>query len=58
MASDVMQKLAGLDGKRALFLGLVIGFPIGPVKIAGVALGNVTEQALALVATLRLGASQ
>jgi hypothetical protein len=36
MASEVIQKLAGLDGKRALFLVLVIGFPIGPGKIAGV----------------------
>ena len=58
MASEVMKKLAGLDGKRTLFLVLVIGFPIGPGKIAGVTLGNVTEQALALVATLQLWASQ
>jgi hypothetical protein len=36
MASEVMQKLAGLDGKRALFLVLVISFPVGSVKIAGV----------------------
>ena len=44
--------------KRALFLALVIGFPIGPVKIAGVSLGNATEQALALAATLGLEVSQ
>jgi hypothetical protein len=44
--------------KRALFLALVIGFPIGPGKIAGVSLGNVSKQALALAATLGLGVSQ
>ena len=41
--------------KRALFLALVIGFPVGPGKIAGVSLGNVTAQALALAATLGWG---
>jgi hypothetical protein len=41
--------------KHALFLAQVIGFSIGPVKITGVVLGNVTEQALAPTATLGWG---
>jgi hypothetical protein len=33
--------------QHALFLALVIGFSIGPVKIIGVSLNNVTEPVLA-----------
>ena len=43
--------------RRVLFLALMIGFPIGPVKVTGVTLENVTGQALALVATLGWGES-
>ena len=41
--------------RRALFLALMIGFPIVPVKITGVSLENVTEQALARMVTLSWG---
>ena len=44
--------------KHALFLALVSGFPIGPVMVAGVSLGSVTERALALAPILGLGVSQ